>query len=246
MRKREYILENFIGMSHIDQLNLINYLEKSVKEWGTNRIVREFECTFGRYQEKLELLLGFIKAYPTYNSDKRRLTRRKTFEELRDAAENHHISNCDERVIQQFAYSGEYYGETKRYFRPEPVTETQIEDFKTEYESLSINMKRDFIEDMLFAYHRINRLELPNQTPMLELYKPTMLNILGEDLMTYYDKLYPSEQMRLIVRILDDYRWLKEDEEYYNIKLTALKEKPKVLRNLKQQTIATCKNYLEG
>ena len=56
MRKREYILENFIGMSHIDQLNLINYLEKSVKEWGTNRIVREFESTFGRYQEKLELL----------------------------------------------------------------------------------------------------------------------------------------------------------------------------------------------
>ena len=246
MRKREHILENFIGMSHEEQLNLINYLEKSVKEWGTNRIVREFESTFGRYQEKLELLLGFIKAYPTYNSDKRRLTRRKTFEELRDAAENHHISNCDERVIQQFAYSGEYYGETKRYFRPEPVTQEQINDFKTEYESLSINMKRDFIEDMLFAYQRINHLELPNQTPMLELYKPTMLNILGEDLMTYYDKLYPSEQMRLIVRILDDYRWLKEDEEYYNIKVQNLKERPKEIRLQKQQTIATCKNYLEG
>ncbi len=246
MRKREYILENFIGMSHIDQLNLINYLEKSVKEWGTNRIVREFENTFGRYQEKLELLLGFIKAYPTYNSDKRRLTRRKTFEELRDAAEDHHISNCDERVIQQFAYSAEYYGETKRYFKPEPVTKEQIDEFKAEYESLSTNMKRDFIEDMIFAYQRINHLDLPNQTPMIEAYKPIIFNILGEDLMSYYDKLYPSEQMRLIVRILDDYRWLKEDEEYYNIKLKKLKEKPKEIRLQKRQTLAACKSNLEG
>lgn len=244
MRKREHILENFIGMSHIDQLNLINYLEKSVKEWGTNRIVREFESTFGRYQEKLELLLGFIKAYPTYNSDKRRLTRRKTFEELKDAAEEHHISNCDERVIQQFTYSGEYYGETKRYYRPEPVTQEQIADFKTEYESLSINMKRDFIEDMLFAYQRINHLALPNQTSMIEAYKPIMLSILGEDLMSYYNKLYPSEQMNLIVRILDDYRWLKEDEEYYNIKVRNLKEKPKEIRLLKHQTLSACESNL--
>ena len=186
----------------------------------------------------------FIKAYPTYNSDKRRLTRRKTFEELKDAAEEHHISNCDERVIQQFTYSEEYYKETKRYFRPEPVTKEQIADFKTEYESLSINMKRDFIEDMLYAYQRINHLALPNQTSMIEAYKPIMLNILGEDLMPYYNKLYPSEQMNLIVRILDDYRWLKEDEEYYNIKVQRLKEKPKEIRLLKHQTLSACESNL--
>ena len=186
----------------------------------------------------------FIKAYPTYNSDKRRLTRRKTFEELKDAAEEHHISNCDERVIQQFTYSEEYYKETKRYFRPEPVTQEQIADFKTEYESLSINMKRDFIEDMLYAYQRINHLALPNQTSMIEAYKPIMLNILGEVLMTYYNKLYPSEQMNLIVRILDDYRWLKEDEEYYNIKAQRLKEKPKEIRLLKHQTLSACESNL--
>lgn len=186
----------------------------------------------------------FIKAYPTYNSDKRRLTRRKTFEELKDAVEEHHISNCDERVIQQFAYSGEYYEETKRYFRPEPVTQEQIADFKTEYESLSINMKRDFIEDMLYAYQRINHLALPNQTSMIEAYKPIMLNILGEDLMPYYNKLYPSEQMNLIVRILDNYRWLKEDEEYYNTKVQRLKEKPKEIRLLKHQTLSACESNL--
>ena len=186
----------------------------------------------------------FIKAYPTYNSDKRRLTRRKTFEELKDAAEEHHISNCDERVIQQFAYSEEYYKETKRYFRPEPVTQEQIADFKTEYESLSINMKRDFIEDMLYAYQRINHLALPNQTSMIEAYKPIMLNILGEDLMPYYNKLYPSEQMNLIVRILDNYRWLKEDEEYYNTKVQRLKEKPKEIRLLKHQTLSACESNL--
>ena len=186
----------------------------------------------------------FIKAYPTYNSDKRRLTRRKTFEELKDAAEEHHISNCDERVIQQFTYSEEYYKETKRYFRPEPVTQEQIADFKTEYESLGINMKRDFIEDMLYAYQRINHLALPNQTSMLEAYKPIMLNILGEDLMSYYNKLYPSEQMNLIVRILDNYRWLKEDEEYYNTKVQRLKEKPKEIRLLKHQTLSACESNL--
>ena len=245
MSKREYILENFIGIQHNEQISLIDYLEKSVKECGTNRMVREFKNTFGRYQEKLELLLGFMKAYPTYNSAKRRLTRKKTFEELKDAAENHHISHCDESVIGQFAYSGEYYGETKRYFRSEAVTKEQIEDFKKEYEALSINKKREFIKDMIYAYQRINRLALPNQTPMLEAYKPIMLNILGEDLMAYYDKLYPTEQMDLIVRILDDYRWLKEDEEYYNLKLKKLSETPKVLRKLKQQAIMECRSSLE-
>ena len=48
MNKREYILENFIGIQHNEQISLIDYLEKSVKECGTNRMVREFKNTFGR------------------------------------------------------------------------------------------------------------------------------------------------------------------------------------------------------
>ena len=51
--------------------------------------------------------------------------------------------------------------------------------------------------------------------------------------------------MDLIVRILDDYRWLKEDEEYYNLKLKKLSETPKVLRKLKQEAIMECRSSLE-
>ena len=62
--------------------------------------------------------------------------------------------------------------------------------------------------------------------------------------MPYYNKLYPSEQMNLIVRILDNYRWLKEDEEYYNTKVQRLKEKPKEIRLLKHQTLSACESNL--
>lgn len=245
MSKKEFIIENFIGLPYQEQLNLLSYLNKSIKDFGTKKVIREFEQTFSYYQEKLYLLLGFLEEYPTYNSDKRRLTRKTAFEELKDIAYEHHISNCDERVIQQFGYSSEYYGETKKYFKPQPATKEDVEEFKKEYERLNNNRKRDFIDDFIYAYQRIRYLELPNQTHMLELYRPIIKEILGEDLMTYYDKLYPTEQMRYILDIIEDYRWSKIDEEYYNLKLKALSETPKVLRNLKQQTISACRSSLE-
>lgn len=245
MSKKEFILENFIGLPYQEQLKLLSYLNQSVKDFGTKKVIREFENTFSYYQEKLYLLLGFLEEYPTYNSDKRRLTRKKAFEELKEITFEHHISNCDDKVTAQFGYSSEYYGETKRYFKPQPATKDDAEEFKKEYETLNNNRKRDFIDDFICAYQRIRYLELPNYNQMLELYRPILNNILGDDLMTYYDKLYPTEQMRYILDIIEDYRWYKIDEDYYNLKLQALKETPKVLRHLKQQTIEICKSNLE-
>ena len=80
MSKRDFILENFIGLPYQEQLKLLSYLNQSVKDFGTKKVIREFENTFSYYQEKLYLLLGFIESYPSFNSDKRRLTRKKAFE----------------------------------------------------------------------------------------------------------------------------------------------------------------------
>lgn len=245
MSKREYILDNFLGMSYQAQVNMIEYLDTSIREWGTNRVIREFSETFSDYQEKLRLLLEFKDAYPEFNSDRRRLTRKKALDELKESAFEHHISNSDERVKGQFIFSGRYYNEAKRYYETRPVSPEEVQEFLTEYEQLSTKAKREFIEELIFAYQRINHLELPNPETMLEEYKPIILSIIGKELMPYYNKLYKEEQLRLILNIVEDYRWFKIDEDYYNRKVNRLKDRPKVIRLTKQETLKCCKDYLD-
>ena len=43
MSKKEFILENFIGLPYQEQLNLLSYLNQSVKDFGTKKVIREFE-----------------------------------------------------------------------------------------------------------------------------------------------------------------------------------------------------------
>lgn len=61
----------------------------SVNNWGTNRVAREYNETFGDYLEKLKLLLSFKEEYKDFNSNKRRLTRKIVLDELKDAAQEH-------------------------------------------------------------------------------------------------------------------------------------------------------------
>jgi hypothetical protein len=46
MSKKEFIIENFIGLPYQEQLNLLSYLNKSIKDFGTKKVIREFEQTF--------------------------------------------------------------------------------------------------------------------------------------------------------------------------------------------------------
>lgn len=244
MRKRDNILENFLGMSYTNQIKVIEHLMTSVNIWGTNRVVREYNETFGDYLEKLKLLLSFKEEYNDFNSDKRRLTRKIVLDELKDAAQEHKMYYSEDAVRSQFAYSSEYYGETKRYFEAKLVSTEEVNEFIEEYDSLNINQKRDFIEDMIFAYQRINHLPLPNSSEMLDNYKQIIQSLLGEELMIYYDKLFPVEKMRIILRVINEFKWFKIDEDYYNYKYKSVKENPKIIRLTKKETLSYCKSEL--
>ena len=186
-------------------------------------------------------LLGFKESYKEFNSNKRRLTRKILLDELKKiVVDNHHIDNSEERVKQRFNYFSEYYGEDKIYFEAKHVSSDIIQKFLIDYSNLDIDKKYDFINDMLFYYKRINELSLPFPNKMLDDYKPIIKNLIGDDLMEYYNRLYKEEQMQLILNLINEFKWFKFDTDYYNRKFKEVKENPKIIRTLKKETIDCC------
>lgn len=77
---------------------------------------------------------------------------------------------------------------------------------------------------------------------MIEAYKPIIENLLVEEVKHYYNKLFSIEQMSIIDGITDDFKWFKQDEDYYKYKFKTVKENPKLIRLVKQQTLTTCQS----
>ena len=243
MGRIEFIKDNFLGMSYLNQIQVIEYLKESSKECGPKRISREFDKAFEDYLEKLKSLLEFKEEYPKFNSDKRRLTRKILLENFRDLDFDHHYIYSDEEIKNRYYYSGDYYKEGEKYFDAKPISEDVVKDFLTEYSNLSIPQKKEFIEDMTFYYNRVNYfLKLPYPDKMIESYKPIIQNILGDDLIEYYDKLYKTEQIILILRLVDEFRWFKNDTDYYKRKNQNVKENPQIIRILKKEIIEYCQD----
>ena len=46
MKRIEFMQDNFLGMSYLDQIKVIEYLKESSKECGPKRISREFDDAF--------------------------------------------------------------------------------------------------------------------------------------------------------------------------------------------------------
>ena len=244
MKRIEFIQDNFLGMSYCVQIKVIEYLKESSKEYGPKRISREFNDVFDDYLKKLKLLLELKEVYPEFNSDKRRLTRKILLENFRDLDFAHHHSYSDENIKNRHYYSGDYYGEGEKYFDAQQVSEEEVKEFSIEYSNLSISQKRKFIEDMTFYYNRVNYfLKLPYPDKMIEAYKPIIQNLLGDDLMEYYNKLYKTEQIELILSLVNEFKWFKYDENNYRYKLNAVKENPIIIRKLKKETIDYCQRY---
>lgn len=244
MKKIEFIKDNFLGMSYSNQIKVIEYLKESASECCKKRISKEFSDVFDDYLEKLKLLYEFKEIYPQFNSDKRRVIRKILLENFRDLDLEHHYRYSDDFIKNSRYYSGDYYEEGKKYFDAQQLSEEDIKDFLTEYNNLSISKKIEFIEDMIFYYHRVNRfLDLPYPDKMIESYQLIIQDILGKDLMEYYNKLYKSEQLELILRLVNEYKWFKNDKDSYEYKLSTTKENSIMIRALKKETIEYCKEH---
>lgn len=76
---------------------------------------------------------------------------------------------------------------------------------------------------------------------MIKSYQTIIQDILGKDLMEYYNKLYKAEQLKLVLSLINEYKWFKNDKVIMNIKLNTTKENPIIIRTLKKETIESCK-----
>lgn len=244
MERIEFVEENFLGMSYTDQIKVIEYLMTFLKENKVRKLSREFDNTFEDYLEKLKSLLSFKEEYQKFNSDKRRLSRKIIFEKLKDMAFEHRMYYSDEGVKESFIYSSESYGEYKRYFHAKQVSSEEVQAFFNDFTNLPDRTKTEFINDMIFAYSRINRLELPYPNVMIEEYESIIQDLLGEELVPYYEKLFAQEKIELILELVTEFRLFKNDEDYYNYKLHTTKENSKMIRLLKKETIHSCQGFL--
>lgn len=241
MERIEFIKDNFLGISYYEQEQILEYLMTFLNQSKMKRLSKNFSDIFSEYLNKIKLLREFKESYKEFNSDKRRLTRKILLEELKEAVFNHHIDYSEERIKQYFYYSSEYYGEYKKYFEAKSVSSDDVKNFLIDYSSLSVEEKYNFIEDMIFTYTRINKLSLPYSNKMLDDYRPIIQSIIGDELIKYYNCLYPEEQMQLILKITDEFKWCKQDVDYYNSMLKSIKENPKIVRLLKEETINCCR-----
>lgn len=48
--------------------------------------------------------------------------------------------------------------------------------------------------------------------------------------------------MTIIAGITDDFKWFKQNKDYYNYKFKTVKENPKLIRLVKQQTLTACQS----
>ena len=97
---------------------------------------------------------------------------------------------------------------------------------------------------MIFFYDKITRWTLPFANNMLEEYRPIIQGYIGDELMMYYNHLYPDEQMQLIIRVVKEFKWFENDCNYYDFMFKSVKNDPKIIRTLKKEAISCCQQRL--
>lgn len=250
METTEFIKNNFLGMSHESQRILLETLANTLNEFKKKKLSKKFNNVFLDYYEKINSLSSFKELYNSFNSDKRRLTRRIVLEELIKQVDNHHIDNSDKRIIQQFLYSSKKFTEQCkleeyiRYFQPKNVSSEMVQKFLVEYSKLNIANKLNFIEEMNLYYDRLDCFNLPISKNILREYRPIIQELIGDEFIEYYDCLHSKEQMKLIINVIDCFNWFKLDNNYYNRILLEMREDPKFIRKLKKEAIYSCSHIL--
>ena len=246
METIEFVKNNFLGMSYENQRIILETWMNFLNESKIKKISKKFNESFLRYLEKIDNLLLFKELYKSFNSDKKRLTRKIVLDELIKQVDNHHIDNSDKRIIEHFLYSSEEVTdlckieEYKRYFKPQAVSEELVQKFLIDYSNLSTDDKCNLIEETSLYYDRLSEFSLPCSYNMLLDYRPIIQNIIGDDLIEYYDHLYSEEKIELIISVVTFFKKFEYDNDYYNEMILETKKDPKIIRNLKKEAISSC------
>lgn len=210
MDNRELVLNNFLGLDLKLQQKIIKLLLSVFDERKNKKLAREFDDKFSEYYIKLERLIAFKDEYDKFNSNKRRLMRKIMLNEFEDIVYFHHHDYSEENTFQRFRYfspevlSFDREKENNRYFNPQVLSEDIVEDFIKKFNNLSIFDKFEFIEDMCFNYSRLAFFNMPVSKRIVVEYRDLIKMVLGDDLITYFDKLYPEEQMECILKSLSN------------------------------------------
>lgn len=234
-------------MTHEDQKMLLNMFMSTLNENKTKKISKAFNDTFSDYLQKINDLSYFKEQYQNFNSDKRRLTRKITFDELINQVDNHRIDNSDESRSSYFLYLFNYNQEEYiRYFKPKSVSLEEVKNFVLSYSNLNINSKLDLIEEISSYYKKLYYFSLPVPENTLQEYKGIIKDLMGDDLINYYDCLYSEEKMRLIINLIDNFKMFEYDEYYYLQMNSEIKKDPKIIRKLKRKATDRCYSKLNN
>lgn len=241
----EKIMDNFFGASYSDQKEIYSTMINSLDEPKFKHQRKDLNSTFAEYFETLENLLSFEELYKSFNSDKRRITRKFAIKALIEQAEWHHTDHSESNRGHYFIYSSEGFTkddkirEYLRYFKPQSISEEEVREFLATYASMDLESKSEFVEDMTFSYDRLNYFKLPCNSNILKHYKSIIQSMIGDDLMLYYDNLYPEEQIRLIIEVVNKAKKLNTEEFVSRMK-AEMANKPKYIRNLKKEAKYYC------
>lgn len=247
METIEFIKNNFLGMAHEEQKMLLNMFMSTLSENKTKKILRVFNGTFLDYLQKINDLSSFKEQYQNFNSDKRRLTRKMVFDELINQVGNHHFDNSDESRSSHFLYLFDYDKEEyTRYFKPKSVSLEEVKNFVLSYSNLNINSKLNLIEEISSYYKRLYYFSLPVPENTLQEYKGIIKDLIGDDLIEYYDCLYSEEKMRLIINLIHNFKMFEYDEDYYHRMNSEMKKDPKIIRKLKRKATDYCYSKLNN
>ena len=241
----EKIIDNFFGASYSAQKEIYNTMINSLDEPKFKHQRKDLNSTFAEYFETLENLLSFEELYKSFNSDKRRITRRFAIKALIEKAEWHHTDHSESNRERYFLYSSEGFTrsdkirECLRYFKPQSISQEEVQEFLSTYANMDLESKSEFVEDMIFCYDRLHYFNLPFNSNMLKQYKSIIQSMIGDDLMLYYDNLYPEEQISLIIEVVSKAKKLNT-EEYVRRMKAEMANNPKYIRNLKKEAIYYC------
>jgi len=229
METIEFVKNNFLGMSHENQKIVLNTLLNTLNENKMEKLLKKFNINFDYYYQKINKLLLFKESYKNFNDDERTLAKYKALKELKQQIDNHDtVDYSEEKLGQQFLYLHRKIEKYISYFRPKIVSLEMVHKFLTEYSKLTIDNKCKLIEEMILYYDDLNFSTLPAPKNILKEYRPIIQNMIGDKHIECYDYLFPEEQIRLIMEVVDYFEMFKYDNEYYNKMIMEVRDDSKV------------------
>ena len=240
-------IHNLFGMSIEKQIELIEEIKNSMKT--NNKTNRIFNKMFDNYYSKIKLLEKNKELYNQLNSNQRRLLRLKTLKNLEEKAEDHSKDNSDinRQRAYIYRYSSEYYigyyvDEFNSYFHPKKISNKDSNNYINKFKNMSINEKYNMIKEYIYQYTNLDDFfywDIPNPNELINEYNPIILNIIGQELFEYYQKLHNREKISIITEIAN----MIEEIESYDKKSLNIKDKDAVKKQ-KVLTLKNCNYYL--